>query len=92
MERSWSGMKVRLIQTGGFVGLTRSAEIDINQEEALALVRSLTTAASSHQPPPNIRDAFNHVLVVGDKRIPFSPEETPEEVKPIIERLISSLA
>ncbi|HEY8513429.1 MAG TPA: protealysin inhibitor emfourin [Cyclobacteriaceae bacterium] len=85
-------MKIRLIQTGGFAGLTRSAEIDVREEEANALVQRLASAAAPHQPPANVRDAFNHVLVIGDKRIPFSLEDTPEELKPTIDHLIANLS
>lgn len=84
-------MKLRLIQTGGFAGLTRSAEIDVEPEEAEALVRCLPAAAASRTPRDE-RDAFNHVLVVDDRRIPFSPEDAPAECKPTIDRLMSMLA
>src|SRR5690606_25634050 len=91
VERSRSRMKLKLIQTGGFAGLTRTAELDIDQEEAEALVQQLTASAASHQPSPNVRDAFNRVLIVGGQRVPFSPEDMPEALKPTVERLISML-
>ena len=84
-------MKLKLIRTGGFAGLTRSAEMDVNPEEAEAFVQRLTPRTTSHEPPRDVRDAFHHVLLVGDQRIPFSPEDTPEELKPTIDRLISML-
>ncbi|HLT81889.1 MAG TPA: protealysin inhibitor emfourin [Cyclobacteriaceae bacterium] len=85
-------MKLKLIQTGGFAGLTRSAEIDVEQEEADALLQRLALPDASQQPPSEMRDAFNHILIIGDKRIPFSPEDAPTELKPTIDRLLSQLA
>ncbi|MFO7256875.1 MAG: hypothetical protein DIU61_004215 [Bacteroidota bacterium] len=85
-------MKIKLIQTGGFAGLTRSAEIEVQEEEAEKLIQRLAPAAASHQPSPNVRDAFHHVLMVGDRRIPFSPEEVPEELRSTIQHLIANLS
>lgn len=80
-------MKLKLIQTGGFAGLTRTAELDVDQEQAETFVQQLTPVTA----PKQARDTFNHVLVVGDQRIPFSPEDVPEALKPTIEQLILSL-
>jgi hypothetical protein len=65
--------------------------MDVKEEEADALLRGLPPPAESQQPSSEARDAFNHILVVGDRRIPFSPEEAPEEFKPTIERLVAML-
>jgi hypothetical protein len=90
MESGPGGMKLKLIQTGGIAGLTKSCqkEIDLSQQEVDDLVRSLVPSGK----PGKSRDELNHVLVIGDDRkIHFSPEETTGKWKPTIDEMLSQL-
>lgn len=82
-------MKLKLIQTGGFAGLTKSSEkeMDLSQQEVEELVNSLAP-----EDEPHTRDAFSHVLVIDDKkRVYFSPEATHGKWKNTIDQMISEL-
>lgn len=83
-------MKLKLIQTGGFAGLTKSSEkvMDLSQEEVEDLVNSLKW----ENEPGLARDAMNHVLVIDDaQKIPFSPEATRGKWKSTIDQMLSEL-
>lgn len=89
MESRASGMKLKLIQAGGFAGLTKSSqkEVDLTEQEIEDLMSSLTPEA-----PDKSRDALSHVLMVGDNRkISFSPEEIQGKWKPLIDQMLSEL-
>lgn len=83
-------MRLKLIQTGGFAGLTKSSqkEIDLTEQEVEDLVNSL---AREDNPGP-ARDAINHILVIDDgQRIPFSPEALQGKWKLTIDQMLSDL-
>ena len=90
MESSTGRMKLKLIQTGGFAGLTKSCEkeMDLSRKDVEELVGSLAPADE----PAQARDALTHILVINDKeRIYFSPEATRGKWKPAIDKMISEL-
>ena len=82
-------MKLKLIQTGGFAGLTKSCEkeMDLTQHDVEDLVNSLAP-----EDEPNTPDRLNHILVIDDRRrIQFSPEAIHGKWKPAIEEMLSEL-
>lgn len=81
-------MKLKLIQTGGFAGLRKSCEkeMDLTPDDIEDLVKSL---APKDQPNP---DSLSHTLVIDEKkRIEFSPDATHGKWKPTIEEMMASL-
>lgn len=82
-------MKLKLIQAGGFAGLTKSCEreMDLSQQEVEDLVSSLAP-----EDEPKAPDGLSHILVIDDRRkIQFSPEATHGKWKPAIEEMLSEL-
>lgn len=83
-------MKLKLIQTGGFAGLTKSSqkEIDLTEQELEDLVNSL----SREDEPGPARDAINHILVIDDEqKITFSPEAVRGKWRLTIDQMLSDL-
>ncbi|HLT72892.1 MAG TPA: hypothetical protein VKZ75_09585 [Cyclobacteriaceae bacterium] len=81
-------MKLKLIQTGGFAGLTKSCEkeMDLTQNDIEDLVNSL---ALEGRPDP---DGLSHTLIIDDqKKIQFCPDATHGKWKPAIEEMMASL-
>lgn len=81
-------MKLKLIQTGGFAGLTKSCEkeMDLTRDDVEDLVNSLVP---EDRPTP---DGLSHTLVIDDKeKIQFSPEATRGKWKRAIDGMVSEL-
>lgn len=81
-------MKLKLVQTGGFAGLTKSCEkeMDLTQNDVEDLVNSL---ALEGRPDP---DGLSHTLIIDDrKKIQFSPDAAHGKWKPAIEEMMASL-
>lgn len=81
-------MKLKLIQTGGFAGLRKSCEkeMDLTEDDIEDLVSSLAPEE------PRTPDGLSHTLVIDDrKRISFSPDATHGKWKSAIEEMMASL-
>src|SRR5690606_38570303 len=81
-------MKLKLIQTGGFAGLTKSCEkeMDLTQNEVEDLVNSL---ALEGRPDP---DGLSHTIIIAErKKIQVWPDGTHGTWKPAIDEMMGSV-
>jgi hypothetical protein len=80
--------KLKLIQTGGFLGkkLSASTETDLPESTILKALEAAT-------PRKNLlaRDAFNYALIVNGKLFSIEPNAIGELLEPVINELMDSL-
>ncbi len=82
-------MKIKLIRTGGFIPITKSAETEVNLSEQ-ELANLLVTI--KHDPAaPRIKDGNYYELTVGSDSTPVDLEKVPDEFKNLFSRLKSDL-
>jgi hypothetical protein len=82
-------MKIKLIRTGGFIPVKKSAEMDINISDneigrLIEIIKPDTTA-------PRIKDGNYYELTVGKSIVPVDMEKVPEEYRELFDNLKSRL-
>jgi hypothetical protein len=82
-------MKIKLIRTGGFIPLTKMAEIEVALTE-----KELISLLDSMQPEPNahrIKDGNYYEVTVGKYRSPVDIEKVPDRYKDLFDKLKGDL-
>jgi hypothetical protein len=82
-------MKIRLIRTGGFIPVTKAAEVEVNisDKEIGRLIEIIQTDPSA----PRIKDGNYYELTVGENRVPVDMEKVPDQYKDLFSKLKSEL-
>jgi hypothetical protein len=82
-------MKIKLIRTGGFIPVTRTAEteIDISDVEIDRLLQIIRPDPDARR----IKDGNYYELTVGLKSTPVDLEKVPDEYRPLFNKLKSDL-
>jgi hypothetical protein len=82
-------MKIRLVRTGGFIPITKAAEVeaDLSEHDLASLLNIIKSSPSA----PRVKDGNHWELIVGDIVIPIDPEKVPDEHKALFEKLKSDL-
>jgi hypothetical protein len=82
-------MKIKLIRTGGFIPVTKMAEVEVNftDQEIVRLIEVIRPDPSA----PRIKDGNNYQLNIGTKNTTVDLEKVPEEYKELFNRLKSEL-
>lgn len=82
-------MKIKLIRTGGFIPITKSAETEANlSDNDLA---NLLVIIKPDPDAPRIRDGNYYELTVGTKSTPVDLDKVPDEYKDLFSKLKSDL-
>ncbi len=86
---------VRYRRTGGFAGMTLTAEAQLDQlpdDLRSVLHETDLNAVASGSPPPGA-DRFQHELVVerpdGEQRAVIGDHELPDDLKPLLDWLVA---
>jgi hypothetical protein len=82
-------MKIKLIRTGGFIPVTKSAEadVDITDQELSRLLEMVQPDPDA----PRIKDGHNYIISVGTTSKPVDLEKVPDEYKDLFGKLKSEL-
>jgi len=82
-------MKIKLIRTGGFIPLTKTAEAEVNMTD-----KELVSLLDSIQPDPKahrIKDGNYYELNIGIYTSPVDLEKVPDEYKALFSKLKGDL-
>ncbi len=84
-------MKIKLIQSGGFIPITRvaSAEVDWTKEESDNLIRQI--AVIVNQPPSQVRDGIWHTVEIDGKEIPVDVDKASGKFADVLDKLKMNL-
>jgi hypothetical protein len=82
-------MKIRLIRTGGFIPVTKSAETDINlsDKELISLLEVIRTDPKTAR----IKDGHCYELKVGENTTPVDLDKIPEKFNSLFTKLKSEM-
>jgi hypothetical protein len=82
-------MKIKLVRTGGFIPLIKSAEaeVDLSEKDLISLLAVIKSDPSG----PRIKDGNSWELTVGNDVTLINPDKVPEEYKDLFEKLKSDL-
>jgi hypothetical protein len=82
-------MKIKLIRTGGFIPITKMAEVeaDYTDKEIVRLIEVIRRDPSA----PKIKDGNSYQLNIGTNITPVDLEKVPEEYKELFNKLKSEL-
>jgi hypothetical protein len=82
-------MKIKLIRTGGFIPVTKSAETEVSLTD-----KELVSLLEIIQPDPavsRIKDGNYYELSFGTRSTPIDLEKVPDEYKALFSKLKSDL-
>ena len=82
-------MKIKLIRTGGFIPITKTAEteVEITARELEGLLEIIQPDPAA----PRIKDGNSYKIKVGGSSTPVDLEKVPDEFKAIFSKLKSEL-
>jgi hypothetical protein len=82
-------MKIRLVRTGGFIPITKAAEVETEMSEKD--LNSLLKMIKSSPSAPRVKDGNYWELTVGGVTTPVNPEKVPDQYKALFQKLKSEL-
>jgi hypothetical protein len=82
-------MKIKLIRTGGFIPITKMAEVEVNftDKELVRLIEVIKPDPSAQR----IKDGNYYQLNVGTSSTPVDLEKVPEEYNELFSKLKNSM-
>ena len=82
-------MKIKLIRTGGFIPITKMAEVEVNftDKELVRLIEVIKPDPSAQR----IKDGNYYQLYVGTRSTPVDLEKVPEEYNELFSKLKNSM-
>ena len=83
-------MKIKLVQSGGFLPLTKEAETDVDwtKEEYKDLLKQVEV---KDQHSSATRDGIYHTLEINNKEVPVDPEKATGKYAEVFARLKNAL-
>ena len=82
-------MKIKLVRTGGFIPITKSAEADLDLSDKQLTI--LLGIIESNPSAVRIKDGNYWEITVGDVVTPVDLEKVPDEFKGIFDKLKGEL-
>jgi hypothetical protein len=78
-------MKIKLVRTGGFIPITKAAEVEteLSEKELHSLLKTIKSSPSA----PRVKDGNYWELTVGGVTTPVDPEKVPDQFKALFEKL-----
>lgn len=83
-------MKIKLVQSGGFLPVTKEAETDVDwtKEESEDLLKHVEVKDAGSSP---VRDGIYHTLEINNKEVAVDPEKAPQKYAHVFSRLKKEL-
>jgi hypothetical protein len=82
-------MRIKLVRTGGFIPITKSAETEVNlSDKELA---SLLITIRSNTAASKVKDGHYYELTAGSQSLAVDLEKVPEEYKELFNKLKNDL-
>jgi hypothetical protein len=82
-------MKIRLVRTGGFIPITKAAEVEseLSDKDMDSLLKTIKSSPSA----PRVKDGNYWEITIGDVTIPVDLDKVPHQYKALFEKLKSEL-
>jgi hypothetical protein len=82
-------MIIKLVRSGGFIPLTKTAEAEtgMSEQELSGLLELIQADPSA----PRIKDGNSWELEIGERSTPIDPEKVPVEYKELFDKLKDNL-
>ncbi|MEU6930587.1 protealysin inhibitor emfourin [Streptomyces sp. NPDC046385] len=84
-------MKIRVVRTGGFAGIEKSAEVETDGRPDDERLRSLAREALAAPPPPETRgvpDGFGYEITIDGKTVKWADPHLTEEQRELIQLVL----
>lgn len=82
-------MIIKLIRTGGFIPLTKTAEVEVelSEQELAALIEKIQSGPDA----PRIKDGTNYTIVVGNETTHVDLDKLPDKYQALFSKLKKDL-
>ncbi|MEV7525801.1 protealysin inhibitor emfourin [Streptomyces sp. NPDC091371] len=84
-------MRIRVIKSGGFAGITYKAELETSGRPDAAELERLATevlAQSGTGPPAGVPDGFRYSVTVDDRTVEFADPDISDAQEELVERVL----
>ncbi|MEU8763955.1 protealysin inhibitor emfourin [Streptomyces sp. NPDC048659] len=84
-------MRIRVVRTGGFAGIVRSAEVDTEGRPDSERLRSLAREALDAPPPPEGRgvpDGFHYEITIDGRTVRWADPHLTDEQRELIQLVL----
>ena len=84
-------MKIKLVQSGGLLPVTKEAvtDVDWTQEESKKFLNEI--AADDNKKSSQVRDGIDHTIEIDNKEVPVDLEKVPGKYAEVLDHLKKNL-